>query len=549
MPEISKMDKLLTMLESATVETDKYSTSLNEEIDIKLASVFDKVNSFINVFPRVSSSYKTEELHQLINQVNSIHLDGGYRASTYPNMQIGVASNTLNVTSLFDFVLNEIKKHSAKPSQTFNPTHINQKAIANACKQCTGKMPSELMTLPEFKYQFQLAVFGGFNKIIVIPNLNRLTNNALRVPIMIKFIDNRLIHQHISQLKKYKSDLEAEFDSLEAKDPSLTKYFNAYADAIGLAIENTLRIYKIMRNVYTQYDIEFRNVLRNIVEHNKSNNESAIETNLLETANFISSAVKPLRKISSNISEVLNESASPDTDYNISESLNNFLADFKERAFATKEDRLKIRTRYLTEMGLVTKRLNLVDAFVRNNPDIQIQTYSNINRLFDIEELEKQLSKNAQFLTDILEHCDKYSNKDIKFFIKEMIPSSLQHCIPDSEVNFIGVLLTQISQMICGDNRYIHPDIYVISQNIVSIPNYLGIIDSHINNLVSLIEHTINELVASSSSASNELKMVIDVITNAAFAYLAIILNVYKDLSIIEDSALHAVTAISEMLD
>lgn len=543
MPENANVDSMLTLLETATAETDSL---INEGVDWN--KVYD---SFFNLTADLASvpmsaaaipKYQLDELTDYVRKVRKIKVDNMWIV-TYPNIHNFQNTCSLNVTYLYDYVIKEIRDHMAHPEKEFNQDRVNKQAIAKALKQCTGKNPSDTLDLNGFKYHYQMAVYGSFRKVTMIPKVPELTSCALKVPIILKFIDTKLIYRHISMLNKYQSDLIDEFKDLEKKNPEFKKYLTRYTNCVTTAISNTNSIYRIMRNTYLNLDIEYKRIFRYMIAQDELNRQSMQESAMLETAQFISSNLKPLKELSSKIG-VLTESADPsilekESCETVSESLKQFVANFKKQVEDNAYNRRNTRDGYKCIMGSKLLRLG---ANPELDPSFKVAAYESINRVINIDSLKDQFSKNIHFLNDILEHCDKYRNYDIKS-IKQFIPPSLQECMPESDINLIGVLLTNISSKICGEYRYINPDINVVSQNIISIPDFLGVIDSHIIEVCDLVCSKAESISSSESNLETQ-KMVIDNITKVLFAYLAMILSIYEDLSIIEESALAVVDQI-----
>jgi hypothetical protein len=69
-------------------------------------------------------------------------------------------------------------------------------------------------------------------------------------------------------------------------DPSCEKRLNAYTYCLELGIKNLTRIYEIIRSTFVELSVEYRRILRQIIDIDKAekrnaNNESVISMNNL----------------------------------------------------------------------------------------------------------------------------------------------------------------------------------------------------------------------------------------------------------------------------
>ena len=144
-------------------------------------------------------------------------------------------------------------------------------------------------------------------------------------------------------LKRYASEVEDHFNKLIAGRPELRTQLNKYIDCIELAINNIMRMYKTIRLVFTELDVEYRNVFREILSIDRELNGNVNYESITE---FINANVHNLRETCSimstnTITESIDENTIKESLILSKESLNNTLDRFKESCIKLDNERKK----------------------------------------------------------------------------------------------------------------------------------------------------------------------------------------------------------------
>ena len=299
-------------------------------------------------------------------------------------------------------------------------------------------------------------------------------------------------------------------------------------------------MYKTIRLVFTELDVEYRNVFREILSIDRELNGNVNYESITE---FINANVHNLRETCSimstnTITESIDENTIKESLILSKESLNNTLDRFKESCIKLDNERKKSFEFICSNMGLVST-LNDIDI----NGDIKILTLSNINT-----DIAPWKLKNIIIQDSYPENADRYDI--INAILKD---TGFNNCIADrNSTNFIGDTIYNISnKMIGGNQTHITPNIEILANNLIEIYDLLKLYDKHITNICSRVQTNLEYLVTKfNNNEINKIdfKGIFDKIIKFDFIWLTILNCVYKNLSVIGEYSIGSILKLKKYL-
>ena len=262
-------DELLNKLKKETE-----LTHLNESFDFSniVSKIGNMASDFVDSMNLSSFSLSNSE-NELIYNVRHIYIDPSWRIITYPNIH-NDNKYKIETSIVFNYVMNKIKQNAKDEELSFNPTDTIEEGISRCLKLITGITPKSRITIDEFKYYYQMRVFGSYTKSLIQPKMYKLLSLAKRTPLIISHIDNNLINNEIRSMDKYKKEIAKDFKQMIKNNPMIEKRCDTYLSCITRAIRVELNIYKIIRNTMIQLHREYMYIFRELMRLNAINNES-----------------------------------------------------------------------------------------------------------------------------------------------------------------------------------------------------------------------------------------------------------------------------------
>lgn len=487
----------------------------------------------------------------LVDKVKKIRINYDYRVCTFSNIH-NRKKYDIHAECNVGFVLDAIMHHIDHPKETFNPKRINEEAIAKTYNKLTGvRYENKTMSTDEFRYEYRSVAFGGFRKVIQLPNTLLLTRLFERSPYIVNYINTRLISAHIDSLKDYYKTVEERFNRMAKNDPNLSVSLNGYLACLDTAIRNTLIMYKAIRSTFFELNAEYKNIFNELLSIDRDLQAKSLDESTVTFYNSTFDDIETLNEEISNLETILNESI---TNNEENQKLSKEIS--KSKSFKSLIDKFSEESRNNLFNGRDLILKNVKDYYgiisrISNedlaNIDRQYRIYSNILNRIDMSSFISIMNTKIDFcknqFSDLNENPEKLETISKQEVLKEILQDiSLCKDIPVDQENVLGVLMTGISCKIF--NKPIITKITDLSatfDNIINIPEYCNAINNHLNEISKMISEMI---ITNSNNELQKAKLVNNKIINAYIGYHLIITCILHNLLTFENKSLELVQAL-----
>lgn len=538
-------DKLLESLSDITCQSKQILQEGSSTID-RLLQLEARLSGGIgDTSITISSTDKA-----LIDKVKKIRIDYDYRVCTYSNIH-NAKKYDIHAECNIDFVIEEILKHIENPKSTFNSKEINERAIAKTFHKLTNvSYEDKTMSTDEFRYEYRSVAFGGFRKVMQLPNVLLLTRLFERSPYIVNYINNRLIFSHISNLKNYYKKIEEKFNMIAKSKPDMTISLEGYLSCLDTAIRNTLIMYKAIRSTFIELNAEYKNIFNEILSIDRELQNQSLDESTVNFYNSIFEDVNTLNEEINNLETLLNESISDNENLKLSKEQIS-----KSKSFKSLIDKFETESN-INSIGRNITLNNIKDYYgvisrISNkdlvNIDRQYKIYSNILNKIDMSNFISTMNTKIDFcknqFLDLLKNPEKLETISKYDILKEIL-SNISLCdIPEEQDNILGKITTGINSKIFNKPIITKiTDLSAVFDNIINIPEYCNAINIHINQVSKMILEMMNMNI--STNDIDKMKLVNDKIINTYIGYNLIMTCIFQTLLKFENSSLELVQAL-----
>lgn len=543
----NSVDNLLSMLNEVTEKCDNLvvmSESSNEFMSKIQKKLFSMQDTMMNSLSH--SSYMSQDTIELIKKVRNIKITDEYRVMTYPNIH-NEKKYDIKAGVMINYVLNKIDESLRYNDDNFDPVKINNEGIAYTYRKLTGESVGYELPIDQFKDKYRRYVLGGDNRTLVYPKVYILTALAAKSTYILNYIDDNLIYRHIKSLKDYAIQLNNHFDALIRENPKMKKKLNKYIDCVMMAIRNILRMYRDIRSVFLELDVEYRRIFREIISINNSlqllMNESVIKFN----------------EIIPNLS-VICEQSDKINNYVINESVEDINTESKESLIKSLKESLNQTLSYFLHscINKQTERENTIKN-IRDNACLITkldQDYCNEHQIRTMKSI------NTMLTNSILNSCTEYAknkNKSIDEFpsSKELPRLILQeidvlkdtYILPeDFSGSWLSQILDNIHRALYGgdyNEDYLTLNVESLANNLITIPNILEKLNTTMLMIYTDISNNIEKITKRIKNGDYDIKNDIIKIVNYYCVYNEILDCIYRS---IESIGSNTITSINNVL-
>ena len=360
-----------------------------------------------------------------------------------------------------------------------------------------------------------------------IPNTLLLSRLYERSPYIVNYIDNRLIFNHISNLKKYYSLIEKKFNEIAKTKPNMSVSLEGYLSCLDTSIRNTLIMYKAIRSTFIELNAEYKNIFNEILSIDQDLQKQNLDES---TVNFYNSIFEDVNNLNIEINSLETLFKSLIDKFNTESKINS-----TGRSIALNN----IKDYY----GIISRISN--EDLV--NIDRQYKIYSNILNRIDMNSFISTINTKIDFcknqFLDLIKNPEKLKTITKYDILKEIL-SDISLCnIPDNQDNILGQIINGINVKIFNKPIITKiTDLSVVFDNIINIPEYCNTINTHINQISQMISEMINMNITNNDI--DKIKMVNDKIINAYIGYNLIMSCIFYNLLKFENSSLELVQAL-----
>lgn len=542
-------DKLLESLTDITYQSKQILQEGSGIMD-RLLQMEARMNGVIGGTPvSVTAADKA-----LVDEVKKIRVTYEHRLSSYPNIH-NQKKYEIDAGCNVAFVLEAISHHIENPDKTFDPKRINEEAIAKTFHKLTGVTYNDkTMSTDEFRYEYRSVAFGGFRKVMILPNVLLLTRLFEASPYIVSHIDNSLILSHINNLKRYYKTVEDKFNNIAKKDPNMTVSLNGYLACLETSIRNTLIMYKAIRSTFRELNCEYKNIFHELISIDRDLANSMDESSVLYY-NSLFDEIGILNETIDNLEQSLNESVTDTTNNPNQSKLSNSITNSKSFKSLTdkfiEESNINCVRRDITINNIkewygIISKVSDTDLAIVDQP---YRIYSNITNKIDMSNFISTMQTKISFCKNqFLQLCkdDERLNSISKYDILKDILSDIS-LLNDFDLSGKKDIISEITDKA---SKKIHGEISVktidtleyMFDNIINIPEYLKTINQHLKEISEMIRGFINENIQ--SNKIEKTKLVNEKIISAYIAYSSIISCIFYELLKFEIRSLKLVQAI-----
>lgn len=275
---MDSIDKMLNELNDVT-----NMTSLLESSDFGVNDLFNKFQRI--AFGNTSNiSICDNEMNKLVAKSRSISITSDYMLITHSTINTDIPYR-LDGDTVMRHIFSEIYK-SVNNGKLFNKCKVVNEAISLAYSELVGSSPKKEMSITMFKTEYLKQAHGS--RIQIVPNIEKLSSLANKIPFKINYIQNISIRKYIRNLNSYSNELIANFERLLKNYPELENNIKTYKEAINDGVESLMIIYKSMIRNLEYFYIEYKRIFDKIISINEriaTQNESII-ANIIDNKNF-----------------------------------------------------------------------------------------------------------------------------------------------------------------------------------------------------------------------------------------------------------------------
>lgn len=540
----TNINNLLNLLNETTTKCNKL-TVLIESNDEQYSNIIQKhifglQNFLINSLSISNPSYMTADTVDLIKKVRNISITEDHKVMTYPNIH-NKKKYDIKAGVMIGYVLNKLD-HNLKNNIDIDSKKILNEAIAYTFKKLTGNDVGKELDISEFRERYRLYALGGSRRVLILPNVYTLTQLATKSPYIINYIDDHLLYKHVSSLKSYANELNHHFSDLVDKDPSMKNKLNKYINCVELAIKYVSRMYRDIRTVMFELDVEYKRIFREIISIEKSLNNSINES--IQFDDVILNLNNVYKQVDEFNNYVLNESIENQKSKesllkSLKESLINTNKYFLNTNITKLNEREQTRNKLKNNMCLISK---LNQEFCNEHP---VRTLSTINQVLtsNIKNvLSQQMIDRGNDISELPE-----SKELVKLILKDV--DLLKNCYSEPEYDsWLFSTINNINKVLIDNhnNEYITLDVESLANNLILIPNILEEINDSMLLLYKSISDKITNITERIKNGDYNIKNEIMKIVNYYCVYNEILNCIYKD---IESIGMETVSIISKILN
>lgn len=483
----TNMDDLLKLLNETTEDCDKINIiteSTDTTIGIIQKRLYGLQNTLLDNMSSKNPNYMTPDTIDLIKKVQQIEITEAHKIMTYPNIH-NEKKYDIKAGVMINYVLNKLDYNFAHDID-FESKDLLDEAVAYTYKKMTGETIGSKLEINEFREKYRIYALGGGRRVHIYPKIATLIKLATKSPYIINYIDDRLIYKHIRSLRNYANELNHRFGQLVRKNPKLKNKLNKYISCVESAIKYITRMYKDIRTVMFELDVEYRRIFREIISIDNDVNSKLSES--IEFNPVIYDLNKVYKELSNLSNDIIIESSSGEHILKESESLNIKESLLNANRYFLTNIIGKLKSREDT-LNYIKSSAGLVSNVTQNDcNEYPVYTYSNINNMLitniknasykymkdrssDINELVtgKELAKEILCTVDLLK--DSYSELE--------------------NGPWLVSTLNNIQTAFYGNNKYITLDVESLANNLIIIPNIL----EDINETMILIYKNISDKI------------------------------------------------------
>lgn len=537
----SNIDKLLESLNDITYQSKEVLQEESTTIVDRILHIQNALSGNIGGTSTVKISANDREM---IDKVKKIRLNYEYRILTYPNIH---NSNKYDIQAQcnIQYVLDAICEHIDHPDKEFNSKRVNEEAIAKTFHKLTGQTYNDkTMSLDEFREEYQSVAFGGFRKVLVIPNVIQLTRLYERSPFIVSYINNRLISEHINNLNRYYKDVEDKFNKMARNNAEISISLNKYLECLETGIRNTLVLYKAIRSIFLELNAEYKNIFNQLLDIDRDLSSKSLNESMTLFYNTLFNKIDNLTEninYEKTLIETTQQNNSEELSNNIeSKSFKSFIEYFINESKINRSAREIFLSKTKEIYGIISNISN--DDLAKINGSYRI--YSNIINKIDMSDFISVINNKIDFcktqFDSIVNNEEKLNTITKDEVFKELIADISLCNIPNlSESNMVGCIMDNIRKTILGT-----PIISKINNlnntfdNILNIPNYCEIINQHLIKLDDFIK----DLLISNNKINNDKTKLVNIkIIKAYIAYSSVISCIFYTLMNFENKSLELV--------
>lgn len=536
------IETLLESLNDYTIQSEQILQEGSDSID-RILKLQSRLSGNANC-----SGYKLSENDKhLIEQAKRITATTAHRVYTYPNINRERVYD-IHAGCNIDFVMEKIIYHINHPGGDFDSKKINEEAICKTFKKLTkSSYTSKYMPINEFKNNYKSFAFGTFRKKLVTPKPTVIAKLFDKSPTIISYINNKLIFEHINNLKPYYKEIQVEFNKHAKDNPNRHISLNGYMACLDVAMNNTLIMYKAIRQTFYDLNTEYRYVFGELIKIDRE------LRHLNESIDFSTD------ELFTNI-KLLNESINDDLYYEqlLTESptdtssklsdkskslLDSVISIFKNES-ALRDVKANDIKDLITKSGIIAK----LDSDKISNIDSVVRLYSNMVNIIDMNAFISKLDNKIDFcktqfneLINNREQLIRVSKLDVlrgllsdtTFWVDAPEENS------DTVTNIIADSIKEklFGNPVTGKLNNLNP----IFDNIVNIPDYLVKINNHIKKFNDMVV----ELVITNTN-TNTLELITKNLISAYMAYSIILSCIFANLYKFEDASIKLVQDLYE---
>lgn len=539
----TKIDNLLNELSETTSRCDEL-TVLSESMDsdnlgIIQKRLFSLQNTLLDCMATHNPMYMTPDTIELIKKVRNIQVTEEHKVMTYRNIH-NEKKYEVQAGVMINYVLNKLDYNFTNNIE-FEQKDLLEEAVAYTYKKLTGETIGRSLEIGLFREKYRLYALGGSQRVSIYPNINTLIKLATNSPYIINYIDDRLIYRHVRSLKNYANELNHRFGNIVRKNPKLKNKLNRYISCIETAIKYITRMYKDIRIVMNELDVEYRRIFREIITIDNSLKTS--ELNESATFNPVIFNLNSIYKESDNlVNSILTENAENQNPKKES------LESLKESLFKTHKSFL---TDAINKLQLHERmRINIKNdtGLVANITQEECDRYP----VYTLSGVNTPITTNIQnVLTKYMMDRGKDINElpDSKELVKIILQDVdlLKDCYTSTEEGqWLKSTLDNIDKSLAGNSKYLTLDVESLANNLITIPHILKEIDETTELICKSISSRFDTITNKIENSECNIKEDIEKTVKYFCVYNEILNCIYKNL---ESIAVNSIDAIKNIIE
>lgn len=265
---------------------DNYS-KLNLGITSALISVLNTTG-----ITKAELSDRTKMLLKAVQGINT----GDIKVIAYPGIN-EQKNYSVNASVYMNYIVKNIMIDAKLNESKIDKDELLGEALAIVCKDLTGDCDKRSIDMDEFRLAYRLYVFGSLKKIQLRPNIPRLTSLALKVPMVISYINRTLMNRQMRTLTDYEKTVSDDLYRLAKSNPEILDRVNTYASILRTSVYTIMRIYQCIKNAYVDLQHEYDCVFTQILRESKCNESISIDNSSYDVLNESSTDIRDQLKV------------------------------------------------------------------------------------------------------------------------------------------------------------------------------------------------------------------------------------------------------------